>query len=352
MPDNLSTSEFTQRGREPPSLCSTGGWNHKRMRMFEAPAWTFASAATAPSYALGGALLKFYADEHCTSPIVNTYAVQSGICMGGIAVTACNAAQGWAQTLWWNSNACDAAPNFAATLSTTECTHVANWGADMYIKLGRADCSAPATPALEIIQFSDASCTYGDWPTSFQPVMTVPWTAINPVSPSSCSQGYWSNGVSAPWNNTKIVVHPSGAVDIFNYASDDATCTGPVYSSFVGLSYAAGNSHTSGTCTPATTGAALFAHAPVGQAFGWVRIAQSPAFTHGATNYKCAAAAPATGAAPTAAAVDTTTGPAVAGAVVGVVALGAAAAAVYCRFFAPASGVKAVLHGNPAASRV
>ena len=221
-------------------------------------------------------------------------------------------------------------PTSTSTFSTTECTFVSDWyGGTAYIKLGSADCSAPPTPPLKLVIYSDPKCTYGDFTMSQQ--HGVPWANEYPVAPYECNQEFWMWRDDQPWNSTKVVVSASGIVDIYIYGAYDKTCSGPVYATFRNLAYKPGNTRTSGPCTPATTGESLFAQSYAGQTEGWVRILQQPASPNAIKNIKCAAPAVATGG-PTGAgagAADTTTGPTVAGIVVGVFALGGIGAALY-----------------------
>ena len=326
--------------------------NNTRFRVFDMPKWIYSVATTAPSYVLGGVTLTFFDDQTCSGTPYQTYTLYSGVCTGGLAVTSGNSAQGWAQVLGYAGNACDAVPTSTTTLSTTECTLVNNWfGYPAWIKLASADTSAPATPPLELIIYADAACTYGDYPAGGPPTgVSVPWTGINPPTPA-CNQGYWPVRDGQPWNTTKISMSAPGVYDIFIYGASDTTCTGPVYSSFRGLTYTAGNTRTSGTCTPATTGAGHFAQSHVGQTSGWVRLGQSPAFAF-AVKTKCTAVAPATGTTATASSAgsaDTTTGPTVAGVVVGVFVLGGIGAAAYFHFArASANAAGKTIIRNPA----
>jgi hypothetical protein len=72
---------------------------------------------------------------------------------------------------------------------------------------------------------------------------------------------------------------------------------------------------------------------------GWVRIAEQPAFTN-LPKLKCAAQvpAPAGGTVASSGSADTTTGPTVAGVVVGVFVLGAIGAALYYNVFSATAG--------------
>ena len=135
----------------------------------------------------------------------------------------------------------------------------------------------PATPPLEIGIYSDAACTYGDFPLNgASPSISVPWVFENPLWPTSCWPYYWiSNGASA-YNSTSIAIAGDGSVTFKIYGSSDMTCSGPVFSSFVGVMAQAGDTQEHGKCTGATTGAANFAQSHVGQSSGWVRIFPAP----------------------------------------------------------------------------
>jgi hypothetical protein len=185
--------------------------------------------------------------------------------------------------------------------------------------------------------------------------MNVPWSATMPASPSACNPGMWCNGVGADCNSTKVSVSASGAVSVYVYGTADAVCKGPVYTSFVGLTYSPGNTLTAGTCTAATTSS--FARPPqTGQQLAWVRIVAASAFTHGQDPY-CPQAAAATGAGSAGASSGSTTGTPVgsivAAVVVPVIAIGAAvAAAWHYRVFMFAPSAKDAVHGVNPASRV
>ena len=323
--------------------------NNTRFRVFDMPKWIFSVATTVPSYVLGGVTLTMFGDQTCSGTPSLSLTLYSGVCVAGLAITSGNSAQGWAQLLNFPGNDCTAAPVDTITFSTTECTLWDSWGA--WVKLTSADTSAPATPPLELLMYADAACMYGDWPAGGpQAGIHVPWTNINPMTPA-CNQGYWPVRDGQPWNTTKISMSAPGVYDIFIYGASDTTCTGPVYSSFRGLTYTAGNTRTSGTCTPATTGAGHFAQSHVGQTSGWVRLGQSPAFAF-AVKTKCTAVAPATGTTATASSAgsaDTTTGPTVAGVVVGVFVLGGIGAAAYFHYAraGASAAAKTIIH-NPA----
>ena len=244
------------------------------------------------------------------------------------------------------NNDCDAAPETSAWLMTTECNIFNDKG--QWAMLASADCSVPPAPPLLIVAFADVLCTYGSGYPAGGPSASEarPWAMAVPATPASCLPGYWPNGVGAPFNNTRVSVSPAGAVSIYNYASTDAACAGPVFSSFVGLTYAPGNTMSAGTCTAASTGS--FAQPHAGMGLGWARIAAAGAFTHGLKDAHCPAVGGGSSAGSAAAASSSSSvGPIVAGVVVAVAVIGAAAAVWYFRFSKPS--VKEVVHGvNPA----
>ena len=67
----------------------------------------------------------FYTDATCTVPWGSggpaEYPVYGGYCQGGIAVTCCNAALGWATVNWHGGNGCDTPPTSVTTLTTMTC---------------------------------------------------------------------------------------------------------------------------------------------------------------------------------------------------------------------------------------
>jgi hypothetical protein len=307
--------------------------NATRIRVFEQATWPFSVATTAKSSALTGVQLQLFGDETCSGAPWTTYTISGGglWCEGGMMVTSCNAAQGWAQVLIWDGNDCDLAPPTSTwTFSTTECTTVSNFfGIETYIKLGSADCSAPPAPPLELVIYSDPKCTYGDVSLIGHP--GVAWATEFPLGgPFACNQGAWMWRDDQPWNSTRLTMSASGSVDIYIYGASDTTCSGPVYATFRDLTYSPGNTRTSGSCTPATTGASLFAQSYIGQTEGWVRLIRAAASPNTNKNIKCSATAPAPGTTvSSSSSADTTTGPTVAGVVVGVFALGGIGAALY-----------------------
>ena len=340
---------------------STGASNYHsggivKLRVFEAKPWLMQAPSQISSQVIGvGVKLKLFLDANCMFPAggaagAASVTLRGGFCNGGLAVTACNAAQSWAQVVAFSNNDCDSAPEATSVLLTTQCAPFTN---GQYVTLGSADCSVPSLPPLIIVAFTDAHCTYGSGYPAGGPSASeaAPWAMAVPASPAACLPGYWPNGVGAPANSTRITVSAAGAVSIFIYGASDQSCTGPVFSSFAGLTFAQGNSLSAGTCTAATTGS--FAQSRAGQMLGWARIAAAPSFSHGPSNARCAAAAPSGsggGKASSGSATDSTTGPTAAGVTVAVLLVGAIGAAWYFRVFGSlCSGThaKEVVHANP-----
>lgn len=204
-----------------------------------------------------GVTILFFNDPACTSPQGpegSPYVAYGGFCTGGVSVTGCNAALGWATLNFYSSNSCGGilAP-VAATLSTTSCTAVPGvWGMTQYLKLASADCSVPATAPTQIIQFKDPNCAYAEYP-GVGPGSN--WAVVDFLNPMTCNTNTWPVGDGIQmWNTTSMAKASDGSWNIIVYGANDLTCKGPVYSTYVGLTVQAGDTWTSGKCTAATTG--------------------------------------------------------------------------------------------------
>ena len=249
---------------------------------------TMAMLGSTPVVA-SGVRMVFYKDASCLSPLGSggpaEFPLFGGFCQGGVAVTGCNAALGWATVNWHGANGCDSQPTSVTTLTTMTCTTVNNFGSTMYIKLASADCSAPATPPLMLGVYSDDKCAYGDFPVGGPAAsISVPWTLERPIWPANCWPGYWPSNGLASRNSTSIALAADGSATIRIFGAGDATCSGPVYSSFVGVAAQAGDTQEAGKCTAATTGAANFAQTARGRSSGWVRLFRAPPAPFAAPN--------------------------------------------------------------------